>query len=426
MGGVLKRIKVDSVQPGDILFTARPGKISKLIRSATGGDVSHAMICVQHSSFIDSTDEGVLARNLRRELFEDDEHVFHFRLKRAVAPETIAKIVDFARAEIGARYSVREAMRSVAAVKRPRSRRQFCSRLVARVYQRAGIDLVPDADYCSPEDLRRSPLLTEIPVETEIVSDEEMRRLDGQGDLISATHKAQNFVLDVARSIDPDVENFDDLTSLVICNPDADRPIANALQECGYLDLWKMDVEAHPWRYDRTLIDQMVSSEQMSILREYCIGTVKEVYSGGRRYASNLVQLRELQKRYPRSTFDLQVGLYEVLVRNDQNRRDAAYHWLSKHYPDDLREHLEQIEPHSAFWYSIVDQVEPNLAALSRHAVKAEGCLEVCSSCGDKPANCYRLVNSAETMPGVPSLRLCEDCIVIRRGMNNVLIPFLS
>ncbi len=108
------------------------------------------MICVQHGSFIDSTADGVQARNLQRELFEDDEQVFHFRLKGALPREVLSNVIDFARAEIGARYSVPEAMRSVAAVRKPRSKRQYCSRLVARVYRNAGIDLVPDADYCSP------------------------------------------------------------------------------------------------------------------------------------------------------------------------------------------------------------------------------------------------------------------------------------
>ncbi|MER9858474.1 MULTISPECIES: hypothetical protein [unclassified Mesorhizobium] len=86
---------------------------------------------------------------------------------------------------------------------------------------------------------------------------------------------------------------------------------------------------------------------------------------------------------------------------------------------------MEQIEPHSAYWFSIVDRVEPKLAAISRHAIEAEGRTNVCSACGDEPTLDYRLVNSAETMPGVPSLRLCEDCIEIRRGMGNVLIRFL-
>ncbi|OSI73814.1 hypothetical protein BSZ21_06395 [Bradyrhizobium canariense] len=159
----MKRIKIDSVKPGDILFTARPGKISRAIRFTTDGAVSHAMICVQHGSFIDSTSSGVQARNLQRELFEDDEKAFHFRLKIPPDRKVLEQIVDYARSEIGARYSKIEAARSVAAIRRPRSRRQFCSRLVARVYKMAGIELVSDADYCSPEDLRLSPLLKELP-----------------------------------------------------------------------------------------------------------------------------------------------------------------------------------------------------------------------------------------------------------------------
>ncbi|MER8954372.1 hypothetical protein NKH98_16855 [Mesorhizobium sp. M0833] len=160
-------------------------------------------------------------------------------------------------------------------------------------------------------------------------------------------------------------------------------------------------------------------------LRDYCIGTVREAYSGKIRFAVNLVLLRALHVQYPRESLRLEVELYDTLVRNDQMRREVAYTWLSKHYPDDLKRHMEQIEPHSALWYSIVDRIEPTLAALSRNSVEREGEATVCSSCGDQPTLDYRLVNGAETMPGVPSLRLCEDCIEIRRGMGNVLVPFL-
>ncbi|WP_111548100.1 hypothetical protein [Mesorhizobium kowhaii] len=104
----MKRIQIDSVEPGDIMFTARPR--SKVVRFATQGILSHAMICVQHGSFIDSTMDGVQARNLQRELFEDNEKVFHFRLKEPVAPEILSNIIDYARAEIGARYSLPEAI----------------------------------------------------------------------------------------------------------------------------------------------------------------------------------------------------------------------------------------------------------------------------------------------------------------------------
>jgi len=420
----MKRIQINSVQPGDILFTARPRKISKTIRAATDGVVSHAMICVQHSSFIDSTSDGVQARNLQRELFEDDERAFHFRLKNPPSRQVLEQIIDYARAEVGVRYSISEAARSVAAVRRPRSRRQFCSRLVARVYKMAGIELVPDADYCSPEDLRRSPLLKELTVEFEPVSAEEFAWMSDRPNPIQATHNAQNAVLDAARSVDSEVENFNDLYGFLVRRPEADQVIAGALESSGYLEIWKMEVDEHPWRYTHGLIDKLSASPE--VVRDYCIGTVKEAYSGGIRFAVNLAQLRELQRQHPRESFRLEIALYETLVRNDQNRREVAYDWLQRHYPDLLKQHMEEIEPHTPYWWSVIDRVEPQLAALSRHAVISEGSINVCTSCGDEPASPYRVVNGAETMPGVPSLRLCDDCIGIRRGMGNALVPFLS
>lgn len=421
----MKRIDINTVEPGDILFTARPGKVSKSIRFATKGIVSHAMICVQLGSFIDSTAEGVQARNLQRELFNEDELIFQFRLEDPVGQEVLSKVIDYARAEIGARYSLPEAMRSVAGMRKPRSNRQFCSRLVARVYKKAGLDLVPDADYCSPEDLRLSPLLVEIPVQTETVSEEETRWRETNANPVRDTHQAHNAILDVARSFDPDIESLNDLYPLLANRPDVDPEIAGVLRESGYLDLWRIEIETFPWRYDQTLIATMTDPGQMAQLREYCIGTVIEAYSGGMRFAVNLVQLQALQSQYGGESFRLWVELYETLVLNDQARREVAFTWLSEHHPDDLKRHMEQIEPHSPYWFSIVDRVEPKLAALSRLGVAAEEDLNVCSSCGDQPAAAYRVVNGAQTMPGVPSLRLCNDCIEIRRDMGNILAPFL-
>ena len=420
----MKRIQIDSVQPGDILFTSRPGKISKMIRVATNSMVSHAMICVQHSSVIDSTSDGVQARNLQRELFNDDERAFHFRLKKPPSSHVLEQIIDYARSEVGARYSNSEAVRSVAPGPSPRSRRQYCSRLVARAYKIAGIELVPDADYCSPEDLLRSPLLNELPVEFSSVSVEELAWMSDPPNLIQAMHDAQNAVLDAARSVDPDVENFNDLCYFLVRRPNEDQVIAAALESSGYLDIWKMEVNKHPWRYTYELMDE--HPELPEVVRDYCIVIVKKAYSGRLRFATNLAQIQELHRHHPRKSFCLKIALYETLVRNDQSRREVAYDWLQRHYPDLLKQHMEEIEPHTPYWWSVIDCVEPRLAALSRHAGVSEGSTEVCTSCGNQPASPYRVVNGAETMPGVPSLRLCDDCIGIRRGMGNVLVPFLS
>lgn len=422
----MKRIKIDSVLPGDILFTARPKLGSKAIRLASFGEVSHALICVQNSSFIDSTKDGVQARNLQREMFQDDEQIFHFRLQTPLTHELQTLVVDYARAQIGARYSVPEAVRSVVSVKKPRSRKQFCSRLVAQAYKSAGIDLVPDADYCTPNKLMRSPLLVEINVVTEVVSQAEQIWWDTHESPLLAMQTAQNFILDTARSLDSRVETFDDLFSLLERRPEVDATVALALLSSGYLDIWRIETTRHPWRYDPSLMAKMTSPSQLAVLRQDCIWTLKDTYSGQIHYAVNLVGLAHLHSQSPRESFRLEIALYATLVHNHQLRREVAYEWLLAHHPSDLKQNMEQIQPHSEQWYLIVDRVEPNLAALTRLNVKAEGQVEVCSSCGDQPSASYRVVNGAQSMPGVPSLRLCNDCLEIRCGMGNVFAEFLS
>ncbi|MDH2399072.1 hypothetical protein QCM77_03670 [Bradyrhizobium sp. SSUT18] len=77
--------------------------------------------------------------------------------------EVIRKVTDFARAATGTEYSKKEAMAVVARkIRRTGNRKQFCSRLAAQAYAFAGISLVPNPDYCSPEDLRMSGQLVEI------------------------------------------------------------------------------------------------------------------------------------------------------------------------------------------------------------------------------------------------------------------------
>ncbi|SEB79312.1 Permuted papain-like amidase enzyme, YaeF/YiiX, C92 family [Nitratireductor aquibiodomus] len=417
----MKRIDFQNLRPGDIILTASRSKTGKAVRFSTRGSVSHAMIYVQQGSIIDSTSDGVQARNLQRELFEDDEDFFAFRLKEALPAQKIAQIVDFARSEIGTRYSKVEAARTVLGGPRSRSRREFCSRLVARAYQSAGVQLVADHDYCSPEDLRKSPLLTELPEITEIVDPDEIAWMEGRPNPIDMTRDAQNFVLNAARCLDANVENLQDVDQLVREHSEHDDAIAQAYRDSGYLDLWKHELQTNPWRYDLEEMRRMQSSSNREALREYCIATISEAYSGGVRFAVNLIYYQQGQETAPRETTKLLINLYETLVQNDQDRREVARAWLLEQYPDDVQQHMERVEPHSDLWFSIVDRVEPKLGMLARIAIKSKQSLEICSSCGDKPFGDYRIANSASAMPGVPSLRLCVDCHAIRLGFGERL-----
>lgn len=421
----MKQIVFDDIKPGDILLTARVEKISRGIRFITAGDVSHAMICVGHGSVIDSTSDNVQARTLQREIFHDDEEVFHFRLKDAVALEVMSEIVDYARSQIGAPYSVKEAIRSVASIKKPRTKKQFCSRLVAQAYSHAGINLVSDADYCTPEDLRRSPALLEIATKTIALSDAEIAWRKSPDNPINLMHNSQNEILSAARSLDSSINTFQDLSLALLAKPSLDESISDAISKSGYLEVRQIDYKKNPWHYDITLFNKAVPSDQIEDMRRYFVGVVQQAYTAGLRFANNLIQYRQLNRQAPRKSFQLFEDLYEQLVMDDQIRREVAYNWLSHHYPRDLETHMEQICPHSPYWFNIIEYLEPNLAYLARHAVKSEGNSSVCSSCGDTPAQCYRLINGAKLLPGVPSLRLCKDCLAIRSLKGEGLMQFI-
>lgn len=419
----MKRVNGDALKAGDIVLTANRSKLSKGIRLTTRGTVSHAMICVEHWSVIDSTADGVHSKNLQREVFEDDEEVSVFRLCVGLDRLQTRQIVNFARSEIGTRYSKREAVRSVIADTKPRNGREFCSRLVARAYASVGIELVRDSDYCTPDELRRSPLLEEVHDATETVSREELAAWRQRPDAIRMMQDSQNAVLAVARGLDESVENFTDVDRLVGDHPEWDGIIAQAYRDSGYLDLWRHEQRINPWHYDIAAMEAMTRDDRLQDLRAYCIGTVRDEHSSGERFAVNLRHYEDAEKGSSRETLLQLIALYQSLVRSDEARRATARTWLGRHFPEDLQAYETRIIPHSDEWFAIIEQVEPNLAVIAHISMAREGTKEVCSSCGD-PARDYRLANAADAMPGVPSLRLCDDCVAIRRGFGEILVAF--
>lgn len=338
----MKRINIDALQPGDIVLTASKSAAGKGIRATTLAVVSHAMICVQHGSVIDSTGDGVQARNLQRELFKPFERVYAFRLREQLTPERLKQVINFARSEVGTRYSVREAVRSVLPGKRPRERRQFCSRLVARAYAHVGVQLVADEDYCTPDQLRRSPLLLELEGITETVSAQELAAWRARPNPIAMTHAAQNAILDGVRKLDPTVENFTDVDQIVRNHPEWDLQIAALFRVSGYLELWKTDFQINPWHYNVEALEAVLTPANHDEIRTYCRAVIAETISGGQRYRTMLEHHRQSHRLEPRQTTFQLVELYDQLVRNDALLRATAREWLERHHPEDIDDYLEQ------------------------------------------------------------------------------------
>lgn len=172
----------------------------------------------------------------------------------------------------------------------------------------------------------------------------------------------------------------------------------------------------NPWHYDLAEMEAVTNGGSMAELREYCVSAVREFHTGGLRFAVYLAAYEEPMQDRPRVTTAQLLYLYRQLVHNDHMRRTVALEWLRRQYPEDAKSELQRIVPHSDHWFSIVDRVEPHLGAIARINIEASGGVDGCSACGD-PAEDYLIVNGAEAMPGVPSLRLCADCVGIAAAM---------
>ncbi|WP_217363509.1 YiiX/YebB-like N1pC/P60 family cysteine hydrolase [Duganella dendranthematis] len=182
------------IQPGDIVMTTTPGIVSKTIRVFTGVDISHAMICVAKSCVIDSTSDGVHARNLERLILEPGCAGHVLRPVKPLTFDQLHAITSYARAAVGTRYSMASAAQSVLAGFYA-GRRQFCSRLVAQAYRNAGADLVPDADFCHPGELLKSAALVEISDVLRDLSTEEEEDRREDIDNVQAMRSSTNALL---------------------------------------------------------------------------------------------------------------------------------------------------------------------------------------------------------------------------------------
>lgn len=83
------------------------------------------------------------------------------------------------------------------------------------------------------------------------------------------------------------------------------------------------------------------------------------------------------------------------------------------------------LKPHSPEWFDALDKSNPKQAAQTRQILCAAGRDDVCSVCGDQPALDYTLVSEQAAASDVSTLKLCADCLVIRRdvhGENFVLL----
>lgn len=413
----LKRLNEVVLIPGDIILTTTTAAISKTIRIATQSDISHAMVYVEIRSVIDATGEGVHARNTQRLFFENDCSVHALRLRNSISPSQLSEIVSYMRGQVGTQYSAKEALLTVLGGARTWTKKQFCSRLVAKAFASAGIALVPDPNYCSPADMKDCPLLVSLESPTVTVSASEAVFWEDRADVPQLMRDAINAVLDGARRRDRAIQTFDDVHGHLIRHPEHDREFCHLLESSGYLSLWAIEAEKNPWQYDIGLL----TTGSTDSAEEYCWSVLKSEQSGPNRYFVCRGGYRLFTMQSDLEFFRIMLDLYERLAALHRRRVDIAIRWL------EVNGHLVPLQvahltPHTEEWFAILEQWDPPQAMMTRQAIALAGSPDVCSICGDDPANDYRLPAEYRSAGGVDAWRLCSECVRIRHSMGE---PFV-
>lgn len=325
---VMRRLKVDLLKVGDIIFTTTNHFQSKVIRTVTQADISHAMLYVSHSSIIHASGTGVQSQNVQRIFFEPGLAVHVMRVE-GLDPVVAQRITDQVRSVVGTQYSVPEAAWAATTVGIPYSSKQFCSRLVAQAYELHGLPLVKNAHYCNPGQLMKSPKLSRVDDPTEEVSDEEYAKWLKHPSQIGTMESTTNYVLDGARKLDKKIQSLNDLDFFIMANPEHDDVVDRLYHDSGFLDVYKPNLVANPWQYDGEKLEALGQIHEDRV-RSYCRGTTTEGRSQ-HRYVQTLAGYRDYDRRYPRLTFKTMIRLYEMLVYLHMQRMDVAEDWLNRH-----------------------------------------------------------------------------------------------
>ncbi|MGN6739117.1 YiiX/YebB-like N1pC/P60 family cysteine hydrolase [Dyella sp.] len=414
----VKRLDEAVLHPGDIVLTTTSEAISKAIRMATRSDVSHAMVYVQHCSVIDATGEGVHARNTQRTHFEEECAIHVLRLRSGISAEELSAVTTYMRGHIGTEYSVREALLAGFGGARQWSTKQFCSRLVAQAFASAGIHLVEDPNFCSPADIKASALLVVVPDATKPISVEDASAWREADDIPQRMRSAINAVLGGAREKDPRIQTFDDLHRHLVEHPEQDDHFCGLLESSGYLSLWKVERRKNPWQYDLALMNVVPDSE----VEGYCWKTLDDESAGPNRFIVNRGGYTLLSREYGLKFFRVMADLYETLAVLHSQRVEVAAKWLEAHG------HIELVPspalvPHTDEWFAALSRWNPAQAKMTRFVLEDAGRKDVCSVCGDNPAEDYRLDEGHRPAGGVDTLRLCDDCLQIRRASGEPFMP---
>jgi len=81
--------------------------------------------------------------------------------------------------------------------------------------------------------------------------------------------------------------------------------------------------------------------------------------------------------------------------------------------------------PHTPEWFRALESVDPVKAEITKDVIATTGRMDVCSICGDAPADDYQIIDRYMPSNAVATLRLCDDCLRFKVTIDNAtFIPY--
>lgn len=328
----MKIIDTAKLKRGDIILSTSLERISGLIRRFTNSDISHAMMYVANGSVIDSTGEGVQARNIQKMHFHDECAMYVYRLKDEISELEMSRVINYVRSEVGAPYDKLGAGLSVLNPRDNGGKNQFCSRLVARAYAEVGIRITENPDYATPMQVKSSGLLYLVEDAVVTISSSESELLLMNEDTTKGMREVTIRLLDLLREISTKVRTLNDAVYVLQSKPGLDKKFLAAYKASGYLDYWELQEKRHPWRYNYEGMLSLRDKVGLDAVMDYCRDTIEGDMQGEFEHWN--VSAQEFRKIYMHmrlKTFGQLAILYHNLNSSHRMRVEVAKRFLAEH-----------------------------------------------------------------------------------------------
>jgi hypothetical protein len=308
------------LKKGDIILTCSDEKPSKMIQKLTNSEYSHAILYVGESSYIHSDLYGVHSGNTQRLLIKYPEFVKVVRVKNQSA---VNKAIEYARLQVGTSYSRASAVNAGAKIfSKLDTKRQFCSRLVAKSYEYAGIDLVVNSETCLPQEIADSKFVTNVDKCTYLASEKEIEFALSYDPIKKQSEITNSILQSVIKLIGNNIQSLSDITSHLITDPQFDKEVTEIYQLSGYLNMWRYEKEKNPWRYDIEIFRSLpLKKHELNERAQEELQIAEELLA---LYKNNLEQFFYIKEVYNLKYAEQQFNLYMQLVKNSLDHKLTA------------------------------------------------------------------------------------------------------